>query len=177
VAVKAPAELAARGAAFWSHAVDTYELSETKLSLHTEVCRLMDECEALRQAVVAQECSTVLGSTGQARVHPAIGERELAELTDRSFPAVRNILDKHGSGAGLPALRPLRMASPSPPHARAGASAVSPTPTVPPVPDDDVRRFDPLRLVEVERDVQWWPEPSRHCSGGAAVSVGGRRLR
>jgi hypothetical protein len=25
------------------------------------------------------------------------------------------------------------------------------------VPDDDVRRFDPPRLVEVERDGRWWP--------------------
>src|SRR4051794_41845488 len=33
----------------------------------------MDECEALREAVAA-DGTTVAGSTGQTRVHPAIGE-------------------------------------------------------------------------------------------------------
>src|SRR4051794_41724388 len=33
----------------------------------------MDECEALREAVAA-DGTTVQGSTGQTRVHPAIGE-------------------------------------------------------------------------------------------------------
>ncbi len=71
--MKAPSGLAARGRAFWSQAVDTYELTESELSLLIEVCRLMDECEALCEAIAA-DGTTVAGSNGQPRVHPAIGE-------------------------------------------------------------------------------------------------------
>ena len=68
-----PADLADRGRRFWSTTVATYELTDTELSLLLEVCRLMDECEALREAIDEQG-TTVLGSTGQPRVHPALGE-------------------------------------------------------------------------------------------------------
>jgi hypothetical protein len=68
-----PSGLAARGQAFWAHATDVYELSRSELELLTEACRLMDECESLRQAV-ADDGTTVAGSTGQPRVHPAVGE-------------------------------------------------------------------------------------------------------
>ncbi len=71
--MKPPSGLAARGRAFWSQAVDTYELTESELALLVEVCRLMDECEALREAI-ATEGTTVAGSRGQPRVHPALGE-------------------------------------------------------------------------------------------------------
>ena len=68
-----PADLADRGRRFWSTTVATDELTDTALSLLVEVCRLMDEAEALRQAV-AEQGMTVLGSAGQRRVHPALGE-------------------------------------------------------------------------------------------------------
>ncbi len=64
--MKAPSGLAARGRAFWSQAVDTYELTESELSLLIEVCRLMDECEALCEAIAA-DGTTVAGSNGQPR--------------------------------------------------------------------------------------------------------------
>ena len=50
-----------------------YEMTDSERELLIEVCRLMDECEALRQAVT-DEGTTVPGSNGQPRVHPAIGE-------------------------------------------------------------------------------------------------------
>ncbi|MDP9428665.1 MAG: terminase [Actinomycetota bacterium] len=53
--------------------VEVYELTDSELSLLLEVCRLMDECEALRQAV-DDDGTTVPGSNGQPRVHPAVGE-------------------------------------------------------------------------------------------------------
>jgi hypothetical protein len=53
--------------------VDTYDLTDSELSLLVEVCRLLDECEALRQAL-ADDGVTVPGSNGQPRVHPAVGE-------------------------------------------------------------------------------------------------------
>ena len=68
-----PVGLAHRGRRFWNLAVDAYELTDTELALLLEVCRLMDECEALREAIDEQG-TTVLGSTGQPRVHPALGE-------------------------------------------------------------------------------------------------------
>ena len=71
--MKRPADLADRGGRFWDRAVETYELTDTELSLLVEVCRLLDECEALRGAIDEQG-TTVLGSSGQTRVHPALGE-------------------------------------------------------------------------------------------------------
>jgi hypothetical protein len=68
-----PSDLADRGRRFWSTTVDTYELTDSELSLLIEVCRLMDECETLRQAL-ADDGATVPGSNGQPRVHPAVGE-------------------------------------------------------------------------------------------------------
>jgi len=73
---KAPAvphRLGARGRAFWRQAVAGYELSDTERELLAECCRLLDECEALRAAVDA-DGATVPGSSGQPRVHPALGE-------------------------------------------------------------------------------------------------------
>jgi hypothetical protein len=69
----APGDLQERGRAFWTAAEGTYELTDSERELLLEACRLMDECEALRQAV-ATDGTTVSGSTGQTRVHPAIGE-------------------------------------------------------------------------------------------------------
>ena len=68
-----PSGLSARGRAFWRHAVAGYDLSDTERELLAECCRLLDECEALRTAVGA-DGTTVAGSSGQPRVHPALGE-------------------------------------------------------------------------------------------------------
>lgn len=70
---KVPPGLAARGRAFWRRTVASYVLSETEVELLGEVCRLLDECDALR-SVVAADGVTVAGSAGQPRVHPALGE-------------------------------------------------------------------------------------------------------
>jgi hypothetical protein len=68
-----PADLGARGRAFWRSTLSVYELSGVELELLRECCRLMDECELLRSEIVV-EGVTVAGSTGQRRVNPAIGE-------------------------------------------------------------------------------------------------------
>lgn len=62
-----------RTRAFWTTADDAYELTESERELLLEVCRLVDECEELRQAVAA-DGMTVSGSTGRPRVPPAVGE-------------------------------------------------------------------------------------------------------
>ena len=68
-----PTDLAARGCALWRLTVRDFELSEVELQLLGECCRLLDEFESLRRAV-ERDGATVAGSTGQPRVHPAIGE-------------------------------------------------------------------------------------------------------
>lgn len=68
-----PSDLDARGRAFWRTTVATFELSDVELELLRECCRLLDECESLRTSVDT-EGTTVKGSTGQPRVHPALGE-------------------------------------------------------------------------------------------------------
>lgn len=50
-----------------------FELSDVEMELLRECCLLLDECEALREAV-EKDGTTVAGSTGQTRVHPALGE-------------------------------------------------------------------------------------------------------
>jgi hypothetical protein len=59
--------------AFWRHTIKAFELSEVETELLRECCRLLDECESLRDSVDT-EGTTVKGSTGQVRVHPALGE-------------------------------------------------------------------------------------------------------
>lgn len=68
-----PKNLGPRGRSFWRRTLDTFDLSEVELELLRECCRLLDECESLRQSV-DQVGTTVKGSTGQIRVHPALGE-------------------------------------------------------------------------------------------------------
>lgn len=69
----APRDLSRRGADFWRQTVKDFELSDVELLLLRECCRLLDECETLREAVT-NDGVTVAGSTGQLRVHPALGE-------------------------------------------------------------------------------------------------------
>ena len=68
-----PPDLSVRGKAFWRHTVKVFELSDVEMELLRECCRLLDECELLRDSVES-EGTTVKGSTGQVRVHPALGE-------------------------------------------------------------------------------------------------------
>ncbi len=69
----APADLGGRGRRFWRATVGDYELTASEMELLAECCRLMDETEALR-LVVDDQGTTVTGSAGQTRVHPALGE-------------------------------------------------------------------------------------------------------
>jgi hypothetical protein len=50
-----------------------FDLSSSELELLDEVARLLDEIDELRAAIQRNGIS-VAGSTGQARVHPALGE-------------------------------------------------------------------------------------------------------
>jgi hypothetical protein len=72
-ALVTPVDLGPRGLDFWRSTVDEFDLSATEAELLTEVCRLLDECEELRQAI-GRDGVTVLGSTGQVRANPCLTE-------------------------------------------------------------------------------------------------------
>jgi P27 family predicted phage terminase small subunit len=91
----APRDLGARGRAFWRQAMDTYELSEVETELLKECCRLLDECETLRESVDS-EGTTVKGSTGQFRVHPALGEVRQHRLALGKLLAQLDLPDESG---------------------------------------------------------------------------------
>lgn len=71
----APADLEAkgRGRRFWNRVERDFNLSDVEHELLTEVCRQLDECDALR-AVIVTEGATAEGSRGQVRIHPALLE-------------------------------------------------------------------------------------------------------
>lgn len=72
-APRTPVGLAARGRKFWRQTSAAYELSDTEWLLVGEACRVLDECDLLRQAL-DDDGIMVDGSTGQRRVNPAVGE-------------------------------------------------------------------------------------------------------
>ena len=63
----------ARGRAFWRDTAAGFYLERGELELLAEVCRTLDEIDALA-AAIARDGPTVPGSAGQTRTHPAINE-------------------------------------------------------------------------------------------------------
>lgn len=98
----APVGLAPRGRRFWSRTVATYSLSPSELELLTEVCRALDECEALQVAVAAEGVS-VAGSKGQPRPHPALAELRQARLATARLLAHLALPDDDGASVPSPA--------------------------------------------------------------------------
>ena len=70
---RGPRGLKARGRRFWKAVRAGYELNVDELELLVEVCRCLDACEDLA-VTVERDGLTVPGSSGQTRVHPAVGE-------------------------------------------------------------------------------------------------------
>jgi hypothetical protein len=70
---RAPAALRARGKRFWTAVTGRWELSLVEIELLVEVCRHLDECEAL-QLAIRRDGATTKGSNGQVRAHPALAE-------------------------------------------------------------------------------------------------------
>lgn len=97
-----PHGLDARGGAFWTHATDTYELSESETQLLREVCRLLDEVESLR-GVLDTDGMTVAGASGQTRVHPAVTEIRQHRLTLGRLLAQLALPDPEGESLPTPA--------------------------------------------------------------------------
>jgi len=72
-AMAPPSGLQDRGRAFWRSVDAGWVLNVDELQLLTECCRALDTCEALQLALDRDGVLTT-GSTGQVRVHPAVGE-------------------------------------------------------------------------------------------------------
>lgn len=84
-----------RGEAFKRAATAGYELSDSELQLLAEVGALMDEIDGLAAAVAADGI-TVSGSTGQPRVHPAVGELRQHRLALGRMLAQLSLPDEQG---------------------------------------------------------------------------------
>ena len=69
----APTGLGPRGRGFWRATVSGFDLERGELELLAEVCRTLDEIDALT-AAIGRDGVTVAGSAGQTRTHPAINE-------------------------------------------------------------------------------------------------------
>ena len=108
---RGPRGLKARGRRFWKAVTAGYELNVDELELLVEVCRCLDDCEALA-ATVERDGLTVAGSAGQTRVHPAVGE----------LRACRALVGKLLAQLGLPGPDGERLDSPVRARARAAAN-------------------------------------------------------
>lgn len=70
---RTPAGLAGRGARYWRTVVGDYDLSDSERELLLEVCRTLDNLDALATAV-ASDGATTRGAAGHVVVHPALTE-------------------------------------------------------------------------------------------------------
>jgi hypothetical protein len=82
------------------------------LELLRECCRLLDECEALR-VTVDTDGLTVSGSTGQPRVHPALGELRQHRLALGKLLAQLSLPDDAGESLPSPVQARARRAAES----------------------------------------------------------------
>jgi len=104
----APTALGARGRKLWRAITAQYELRLDELVLLEEACRTLDDVERLRLALVGADL-LVLGSAGQQRAHPLLGE----------LRASRALLAQHFRQLGLPDLDAEVAKPKSAPHQRA----------------------------------------------------------
>ncbi len=94
-----PRGLATRGRSFWRRVTADYALDVAEAELLVEVCRALDECEALA-AVVEEQGRTVAGSRGQIVAHPALAELRQTRLMLGRLLAQLELPDD--DGASLP---------------------------------------------------------------------------
>ena len=105
-----PADLGGRGRKFWTATHAHFELSGVEMELLVECCRLLDECEALRHAV-DRDGTTVIGSTGQTRVNPALGELRANRLALGRLLAQLALPDADGQHLASPRSAAARQAA------------------------------------------------------------------
>lgn len=91
----APRGLSPRGRAFWKAVHADYTLDVAEVELLVEVCRALDECEALH-AVIEEQGRTVEGSRGQVVAHPALSELRSTRLMLGRLLAQLELPDEDG---------------------------------------------------------------------------------
>jgi len=87
----APVGLGPRGRKLWRAITSTYELRLDEVVLLAETCRVLDDAERLRLALVGADL-LVLASAGQYRAHPLLTELRQS----------RALLAQHFRQLGLP---------------------------------------------------------------------------
>jgi phage terminase small subunit len=98
--------------------VADYELTSSEMEVLEEVCRGLDTLDALH-AAVARDGTTIVGSTGSTRLHPAIAEARSMGLAVARLLAQLGLPDE----AGVQLLTGLSVRSQKGNQARWGASA------------------------------------------------------
>lgn len=97
--LRAPPELAGAGADLWTRVLvdvpEAFELTERELEILRLACRQVDAVAEL-EAAVERDGTTVKGSTGQIRVHPAVGEARQAALAAGRLLGMLAIPDDEG---------------------------------------------------------------------------------
>ena len=104
--VRRPPRLRARGRAFWDATTTAYELSGAELQILAEICRTLDELEAL-SATLSADGMTSAGSKGQTVAHPALLELRAARVVLSRLVAQLQLPDEDGA-ASLPSAASLR---------------------------------------------------------------------
>jgi len=83
-----PVGLGKRGRAMWADITETYRLDPAEVALLVELCRSIDEIDAL-SAALAEGPLMVTGSTGQPRPNPLLDQlREHRKVADRLAAAL-----------------------------------------------------------------------------------------
>lgn len=70
---KPPSTLRRSGRALWREVAQAYELEPHEWRLLAQACAVLDTIDQL-EAVIANDGTTTVGSTGQTVTHPAVGE-------------------------------------------------------------------------------------------------------
>lgn len=78
-ALTAVPKLGGRGAAFWQHATDAFELDQHEQELLVQACRLLDRADQL-QAEIADHGLMVTSARGDRRPNPAVAEERQVSL-------------------------------------------------------------------------------------------------
>lgn len=99
-----PEGLAPGGLALWQAVVGRYELRPDELVLLEQLARAVDRLADVREAL-ADAPLTVLGSTGQPRAHPLLGEERAGQLVLARLQAQLSIPDEDGPALATPQAR------------------------------------------------------------------------
>lgn len=99
--MKRPGGLGSRGAAFWRSTTGTFDLTDAEGELLAECCRMLDEIDALQEAVT-REGVTTRGSAGQTRAHPALAEVRQHRLALGRLLAQLQLPDEEGQSLATP---------------------------------------------------------------------------